>query len=360
MNNNTLHDNFRKRLTNLHALTVLIVSLFETIAYAVLVHAKEETLSTRNPYFRYRVVLPILINVITHVIARVIIKKAKISRRAKNAIIISAALVTSLVVVLAHKEYIIICCAFVFPIILSSTFNDRKLLNASFLASLGILVCVGVAFEIEKSATLGTMINLMVLFGFAIVSYLCGRISISFSNENYVLIKEQAEKNDKLRDDVLRDQMTGLYNHNTFVSRLNKLVKRYEENKPFCIVMIDIDDFKKVNDTYGHDKGDEVLLVLAKELKEHCGETGTAFRYGGEEFAMIFEQKSIDETCENVNKMLEKFSKHKFGFTKDKLTFSAGVSEYAKGITADAFFELADQALYFAKKEGKNRIYKSK
>ena len=58
--------------------------------------------------------------------------------------------------------------------------------------------------------------------------------------------------------------------------------------------------------------------------------------------------------------MLEKFSKHKFGFTKDKLTFSAGVSEYAKGITADAFFELADQALYFAKKDGKNRIYKSK
>ena len=356
MDGNTLNDSFRKQLTNVHALTVLTVSLFEVIGYIVLIHAGVEEFSLRNVYLWTRVVLPIAANLINHLIARAIVNRPGIKRKAKNAAIISAALITSFLVAVLHKEYIITSCAFVFPMILSAMFNDKKLLNASLITSLGILVCVGIAFEIDKTATLVTMLNLFILFGFALISYLCGIISINFSALSYQTIKTQAESNSKLRDNVLRDQMTGLYNHNTFIEHLDKQV---QGDDAICLVMLDIDDFKQVNDTFGHDCGDDVLIFVADAIRKYCTKMDTPYRYGGEEFAIIFKNKSVQEVRATMEDMLAYVSKHRFEFTDNPLTFSAGVAEYTQGLTSDAFFELADQTLYTAKRTGKNQILDS-
>ena len=358
MKNNNIRNKFRKQLANVYALTVLLVSLFEIISYFLLVNFGVEELSLNNRYLWSCVISPIAINVITLTFVRTLIDHTRISDNAKNAVVIVGTLITSFVVAISHKEYIASGCAFVFPMLLSSIFNNKRLLNASFITSLLILVCVGVAFKLDGTGTRTTMLNLFILFGFAIVSYFCGSISINFSKLNYNIIQEQAKSNDKLRDDVLRDQMTGLYNHSAFLNRLNELVDQYNEQNPFCLVMIDIDDFKKINDTYGHDCGDEVLIFLANMLRNFCQIEDTAFRYGGEEFAIIFEQKSIDEVWAIMTVLLDYVRRHRFNFSNSSITFSAGISEYSKGISSDYFFEKTDKALYTAKKEGKNRIVK--
>jgi len=239
-------------------------------------------------------------------------------------------------------------------------FNDKKLLNASFISSLVILICVWIAFEIDGTGTLVAKLSLFVLFGFSAVAYFCGVIFINFSLQNYMTIQAQAERNNKLQDDVLRDQMTGLYNHSAFVGELNRMIEHANANVPFCLAMIDIDDFKKINDTYGHDFGDEVLIYLAQELCRQCEAGDVPYRYGGEEFAVLFSGKEVGEACSSLERLLETVREHRFSFTDKPITFSAGVSGYCSGMTDNLFFESADQALYAAKKAGKNRISTTK
>ena len=183
MDNQTLRDGFRHQLTNVHALTVLTVSVLEIIGYIMLIASGVEFFSLQNHYLWYGVVFPIIVNAITHFIARAIVNKPGISRQRKNTTIIVATLVTSYIVAILHKEYIVTGCAFIFPIILSAFFNDRKLLNISFAASIFILLSVGAAFWLDKAMTLTASINLCILFGFSFVAYLCGIISINFSKE---------------------------------------------------------------------------------------------------------------------------------------------------------------------------------
>ena len=123
-----------------------------------------------------------------------------------------------------------------------------------------------------------------------------------------------------------------------------------------CLVMIDIDDFKNVNDTYGHDEGDEVLITLAKILEGICGKDDIACRFGGEEFALILPGKTIEQSKIMVEKAMKMFSEHRFSFTERSITFSSGIAHHKKDESREPFFDVADDNLYNSKKSGKNRI----
>lgn len=356
MDNNTLRDNFREQLANVHALTVLTVSFVEIIGYMVLVHYGVQQFSTDNRYLRYCVVLPILVNMVTHLAARLIVHNGSVPRNTKNTAIILAAMITSFVVAVCHKEYIVTSCAFVFPMLLSAIFSDRKLLNASFLGALFILAGVWAVFRLDGTGTLTTTLNLLVLVAFAFVAYLCARISINFSHQTYTTIEWQEREKDWLLDHVQRDQMTGLYNHAAFVSQLNEMVEKAGDDNPFCLAMIDMDDFKQINDQFGHDCGDDVLVYAANIIRHYSGKIGIAYRYGGEEFAIIFPKKSAGEVHDVMQEMLRRLRNHRFDFDDISITFSSSVVEYSEGLTSHTLFALADQTLYLAKRAGKNQV----
>ena len=359
MDNKALHDQFRQQFTNLHALAVLIISLLEIVGYVVLAVSKIEYFTFSSPYLWHSVVTPIVINAATHFIARVIVNKSNIHRGQKNRYIVAASMITAFVVAIVHREYIVVSCAFIFPMVLSATFNDRKLLKASFGGSVFILLCVGCALDLEGSLTLTTILNLIVLFGLAVVSFLCGRISIIFSGQNYTTIESQAQQNDRLREKVRRDQMTGLYNHNTFFSHLDNKLAAYSPGEQLCLAMLDVDNFKTINDTFGHDSGDTILICLSQILQKYCGIEHAAYRYGGEEFAVIFNGITLEEACSITERALAEFSRYKFPFANTSITFSGGIARFEPGMTRDIFFETADQTLYCAKRNGKNRILKA-
>lgn len=357
MNNEELISQYREQLLKVHAATVAIVSCVEIAAYFVFVYLGIHKFSFNCSYLWMGVIVPICINILSHIVARAICKRKTSNYRLKNRSVIYAAIVTSFVVSLFHRDYLVTSCAFVFPIILSAMYNDEKILKNSLAASLVMLSITVLTLFFENKTDLTTYLNIVVLYGFIAVSYLSGDLSIKFSQRNFSLIEEQAIENSKLEVEIDMDQMTKLYNHEAFYERLDLII---EENKnapvDCCLAMIDIDDFKKVNDKHGHKAGDMVLETLADILKKCCTEEDVACRYGGEEFALILRNKTLTEAEKIVESALKIFSETRFEFAKKSLTFSAGIVKLDKDQTSEMFFERADGNLYISKKNGKNRI----
>ncbi|MCM1308172.1 MAG: GGDEF domain-containing protein [Butyrivibrio sp.] len=154
-----------------------------------------------------------------------------------------------------------------------------------------------------------------------------------------------------------RDSLTHLYNHEAFYEELENYRKEYEKTgESFSVIIADIDDFKKVNDTYGHAFGDEVIQKVGQLFTEHGKKEGFGARYGGEEFAMLLPHDKPEKIAEKIR---ADFEAHSFqtshGGTHFTLSIGAAVYDGPRA-SASAFFEEADNALYRAKRSGKNRV----
>jgi diguanylate cyclase (GGDEF)-like protein len=128
--------------------------------------------------------------------------------------------------------------------------------------------------------------------------------------------------------------------------------ERYEA--PFSVIMLDIDDFKKINDTYGHDEGDAVLQKIAEILLTQSRESDIVGRWGGEEFLIICQQSRIDGALTVAEKICHAIEKEVFA-NNVTVTASFGVAEYSDKTKLSVVVR-ADNALYKAKKEGKNKV----
>ena len=158
------------------------------------------------------------------------------------------------------------------------------------------------------------------------------------------------------------DALTGLPNRTVFFERLTiELTRSKRTHGDASVAMIDIDDFKKVNDTYGHLCGDIVLKELATQLSSGTRPYDTASRVGGEEFAILLPSTPITTARSIIDAMRDDFSRHVFtcNDTQFSCTFSGGVSSVkALGTcpTPEEIFESADKAMYTAKRNGKNQV----
>ncbi|MBL0686243.1 MAG: diguanylate cyclase [Sulfurospirillum sp.] len=152
------------------------------------------------------------------------------------------------------------------------------------------------------------------------------------------------------------DSLTGSFNRAKFEEIFDekyKRVKRY--NRTLCIAILDIDFFKKVNDNYGHQIGDEVLKELAKLSINQVRSTDFFARWGGEEFILLMDETSLKnatKVCEKLRKSVENFKKQNL----PQITISIGLSQIQQNDTKDSFFKRADEALYKAKKNGRNMV----
>ena len=152
------------------------------------------------------------------------------------------------------------------------------------------------------------------------------------------------------------DSLTGLKNRRFFFRTLQKEVeKSHRLDYPLVLAVIDVDDFKMINDKKGHDHGDDVLKYIAKVLEESIRGIDLVARIGGEEFVILFPGMQINDSVDRMEKIRARLDNEP-GARGIKATISAGVAEYNPGMTADDIFVAADQALYKAKSRGKNRI----
>ncbi len=155
------------------------------------------------------------------------------------------------------------------------------------------------------------------------------------------------------------DALTGLQNRRSMMAHLEKLAKYYEHSDmPFSIVIADIDHFKNVNDTYGHDTGDFVLKKLAEIFKSFMNEKGHVSRWGGEEFLFTFEGNNADIIFVELNELKTLIKNTDFHFNNYDLniTLTFGLEEFDSGAGLLEVISKADQKLYIGKEQGRNRV----
>jgi diguanylate cyclase (GGDEF)-like protein/PAS domain S-box-containing protein len=165
---------------------------------------------------------------------------------------------------------------------------------------------------------------------------------------------------DQLREQAIRDPLTGLYNRlplNEFFDRELRMAQR--RRRPISTVLVDLDHFKTVNDTYGHQAGDEVLRVLGDLIRQSYRASDIPCRYGGDEFLILVPDMALELACErteHLRKALEETS-IVHGTSLTHITASFGVATFPQhGDTRDALIAAADRALYTAKNCGRNQV----
>ncbi|MBW2640643.1 MAG: diguanylate cyclase [Deltaproteobacteria bacterium] len=178
-------------------------------------------------------------------------------------------------------------------------------------------------------------------------------------NELNKVSKKLIDSNNKFKKLALSDELTSLYNRRSFDLRLIEETSRSDRYKQeLSLIMIDLDDFKRYNDTYGHQTGDKLLKEVAYMIRKSIRESDSAFRYGGDEFAVLLPVCDIKNAEHVAQRLVEKVSIHEFknieGQRLGRVTISCGVACY-KG-KLEAFVAEADKHLFAAKTSGKGLI----
>ena len=165
-----------------------------------------------------------------------------------------------------------------------------------------------------------------------------------------------------IRRMALTDPLTGIANRKHLDDSLTKQRKKFAENgSPFCYLMIDIDFFKKFNDRFGHQMGDQVLKLVARTLSQAVGDGGVVARYGGEEFGILLPKVELSNAARKAEqlrirvascRLTNKKSNADFG----NITLSIGVAEFRPGESVSDLIRRADAAVYAAKRTGRNRV----
>ncbi len=170
------------------------------------------------------------------------------------------------------------------------------------------------------------------------------------------LLSAMSESISVLYDAATHDEKTRLYNNKFFENILDMEIEKAQRgNQKLSLFIIDIDFFKKVNDTYGHLKGDEVLVRLANVLKKQLRKSDIAARFGGEEFFVLLPETSL-EKAKKITSRLRGAIKSDKVLKKYKITVSGGLTQFRKRDSKKRFKERADKALYKAKHVGRDRF----
>lgn len=273
-----------------------------------------------------------------------------------------------------QRDFIEITYKNIFPESLPLISSISQIAIMLFLFALIILAIRQFLYQSNQDITL-ILVLITLIYGLSYQEYIL--YSVYFSAAGIILIISMLQD---VYSMAFFDELTGLPSRRALRQDMMKLGMKYS------IAMLDIDFFKKFNDSYGHDTGDEVLKLIASIMKEVKG-GGKAYRYGGEEFTIIFPGKNSNEVKPNLEELKEKIAKRGFtirtkkrsksksksntkkgvnkrnksnqNFKKIKITVSIGVSQKDGNIkTPELVLKAADKALYRAKKKGRNCVCK--
>lgn len=304
----------------------------------------------RITYFMHFIILPSSLEGMVLIASRIISTKLLHTHRRSAASLYTITLISSFagITVCIHTSVSMLPTLLILPMILTPLYQDK--LMTLLQAGLSVILYIMNACYFTPNSPyilppgpFTSVADTIIFIGMILATY----IVLERVNETLLLNEERSK----------RDSLTHLYNHESFYQELSCYLRDYEHTgKVFSIIIADIDNFKKVNDTYGHAFGDEVIEQVSKLFLTHEKKGCFSARYGGEEFAMIIPDSDPVSVAEKIR---SDFAAHDFETSEGicHFTLSIGGAVYdEKHKNASAFFEQADSALYRAKKNGKNQV----
>lgn len=255
---------------------------------------------------------------------------------------------------LQNNDFTLIWTIF-FPIFVMTLLGHKRglILSLIFYIALFIIAYQGIGTWQEGDWSFKSFIRLVV------ASLVLTYILYVREAALYLAMQKAQEALKDLHTLSITDPLTGLYNRRYINEQLNQKIQDSQQNKsPLSIAMIDIDNFKQINDHHGHNFGDLVLKEMAELIKTQLSNQQTLGRWGGEEFIIIFDQYSSKQAAE----LCEELRQRAFNITVQhplNISLSFGIAQYRKGSEYNTFIARADDALYQAKNSGKNCIIQS-
>ena len=341
------------------------VSCSATLVVELLLFAANLTLGyIKGSVFKYlfiRIAIPSVVNFGSCIFSTIIVYKSKKSEQFKNYAICFSTLFICTAISCVHAYYNFLLFCLLIPMFLSTIFGSKKLLTVITFASVlsTVLASFTYYFEYGDLVVSHRLMSIFCLFILFCIGHLITTALVNSQSKQIDFIYDNSKQQLKLIEELKIEPMSGLYNKVCLEACLKAFTTKYQNNifAPTCC-MIDIDFFKNVNDTYGHQEGDIVLKNLSSIIKKNMGGIRRAFRFGGEEFVILWENEPIEEVYTKVCAIKKDFNDARYDFAPDvSFSFSAGICKLDNSMTADTWFKNADAALYKAKQDGRDRVY---
>lgn len=353
------YEKWRAMLLNANIYLFISITIIEIFMYFLLKHFELIDIPLKEYKFHY-LLIPTTVNSFILIMGYIILKYMKPNNEYINYIPPVQLAFICMIVASVHSTFSATLCVFCIPLFTTVIFCDRKITRRIGVFCLILLV---ISLFLKKYSMQNRFDDIYffteVIVALAILTatfFVC-QVLITFQMEKSNLIKKAYLRQLELKEQLTKDQKTGLYGHTAFMNKLDQMVKSSENNNtPIALAIIDIDNFKKINDSYGHLKGDQVISRLVKLLNNEAKENHFISRFGGEEFTIIFNNTTSDIAYNFLDMLRSKFQKEIYNFTNDKITISVGLALWKKGLTSESLFNNADSAMYKSKHKGKNKI----
>lgn len=353
-----IYQKWRQRLYNVAFLIACFTLILEIIISYLMIKYLPEMIAAPLPeYIVLYIIIPSTSYFLLVILGRAMDISKKISEKAKNYISVFVITFQIFIIAYVHNVFMFTGILFIIPIILTLIYSDKVLTNTIAVVSIVLMfiasvINTSIAYPDDFFHDIKVFISFILIVGCSVMTNLLADIE----KDKNSIIKDSIFKQLQLEELIKCDPLTGLYNISSFYSSLDKAIRK--NKAPLCVAVVDIDNFKIVNDTWGHEKANEVLIYIAAQLQYCCGIRGHVFRYGGEEFAIVFTNTSPSEAKAMLETAKKNIYNHDFAANpKLQITFSCGIAAYpSPNYNAHEFFQLADRIMYQAKFSGKNKI----
>ncbi len=338
-------------------LIIAVVCLVLEIGIAAFYYYIQDLGQPLKTYVEFRILVPLGINALVYLVTRFSNRSENSTDSTKNRVCSFSLLVMMGVISLAHSFFIPLWTLPLVSIMYCSIFHD------SFIQKIQGGVCVvfilysGILhihdYPTERTFTVMCIVitEIMAL----IVSYMSYKLE-SYNESKFLIRERSLSGMDRFEHGFETDGVTGVYSKRYLTEEAERILKNTNELDPCGVAVLNIDDFKKINDEMGNDKGDDVLRTLGSILQDYIDEDTIIGRYGGDTFVIVFETGYRDENLDVLNQIRREFSKKRYSFMKESVTVSGGYSWFDVTMDLKGALAEAEQALLKAKKTGKNKI----
>lgn len=316
-----------------------------------------------NPidYWQNNIIIPNLLMLTTNIGAHLLVKVKKIPGSTKEYISIFVLLLHCTQISMQHNVLTVLLASYILPVMISTLYANLKMTRRTYLLAQILLILSGWRMSISPNRVFDFWIWSETLGASALLlaSYFLAKVLIKFGEKSISNFNNMEQNKTDLEAELKLDPLTSLYNHKAYFELFPQILEKcHQDNEVISIAVLDLDNFKYINDIYGHTVGDRVLLRFSSELRNLTRNGHHAFRVGGEEFVLLFQGLRAREAAKFCEELLSTMRQITFPeLNGQSVTFSGGIVDTSDGETdAKALFNKADALLYSAKKSGKDIV----
>ena len=341
-------------------LIVTVLCLLIEIALCAYYYATGDLGQPLNTYIEFRILVPFGINLLVYLVARFSNRSENSSDSTKNRVCSFAGLIMLGTISLAHSYFVPLWMLPVFSILYCSIFHDDFITKIQAGVSFVFVLYSGILQIYDYPEKRNYVIICIVISELIVLSVSYMSFRLEAYNERKSIISERSiSGQSKFENGFEVDSITGVYSKAFLSEEAGSILSQTNELDPSGVALLDIDNFKLINDELGQDKGDMVLRALGSVLSGYIDESTIIGRFGGDRFVIVFANGIKDENTEVLNQMRKEFSKKKFSFMKKSVTLSGGYAWFDENTDLDKALAAAQEALARAKESGKNKVIAS-